>query len=161
VKALNDIIVEKTKDANLINLKIFMNDEPLTIVKSDGLIFSTSTGSTAYSLSAGGSVMHHDVDALILNAICPHSLSFRPIIFPRDIKIKIKPCPISYDKVQIVNDGKSLGKPLSENQYLEVCLSDKFVEFIVLENLVPNRVNLWKMKIVDQLGWNNAFQNFN
>jgi len=158
--ALNDIIIEKSKDSNLISLKIFVNNEPLTIVKCDGLILSTSTGSTAYSLSAGGSIMHHDVNAMILSAICPHSLSFRPIIFPANFNIQIKPCPNSYDKVEVVHDGRRLEKPITNNEFITISLSNKFIEFIVLQNLVPDKDSLWKMKIIDQLGWNNAFQNY-
>jgi NAD+ kinase len=160
VIALNDIVIEKSKNSNMAHLKLYVNDEPLTIVKSDGIILSTSTGSTAYSLSAGGSVIHSDVDAFILNAICPHSLSFRSIIFPRNFKIQIRPCTNSCDKVEIVSDGRRLNDKIGRNQYIEVSLSDKMVQFIVLDDLVPNRTNLWKMKIVDQLGWNSEFQNY-
>jgi NAD kinase len=157
VTALNDIIIEKGFNVNVISLKIYINDEPLTIVKCDGLILSTSTGSTAYNLSAGGPVVHYDVDALILNAICPHSLSFRSITFPKHIVIKIVPCPVSYNKTYVYCDGKNV-QNLDEHTYVEIALSNEYVEFIILENLVCDRVSLWKKKIIEQLGWNNAFQ---
>lgn len=158
--ALNDVVLEKTCGTNCIQLKIYLNDDPLTVVKCDGIILSTSTGSTAYNLSAGGSVIHYDVDSIILNAICPHSLSFRSIALPRDIKIKLVPCANSYNKVLVNIDGIDK-HVLNENQFIEISLSDNYANFIVLEKFVMNRVKLWKQKIVDQLGWNNAFKNIN
>jgi NAD+ kinase len=141
----------------MITTKIYMNDEPLNLIKSDGLIIATSTGSTAYSLSAGGTIIHYDVDCLLLNAICPHSLSFRSIAFPREIKLTVilhytnKPSWVNYDGQKKF--------PLKAGQGVEVSLSDNYVNFIVLENLVKNRITLWKQKIVDQLGWNSSFKN--
>lgn len=156
--ALNDIILEKLGGVSIVSLKIYVNNEPLTVVKCDGLIIASSTGSTAYNLSAGGSVIHYDVDAMILNAICPLSLSFRPITFPRNVKLKFVPCVTSYGKVQVNADCISK-KTLQPNQYVEISLSDIDVKFIVIDKFVKNRTNLWKQKIVDQLGWNNSFKN--
>jgi NAD kinase len=156
--ALNDIILEKLGGVSIVSLKIYVNNEPLTVVKCDGLIIASSTGSTAYNLSAGGSVIHYDVDAMILNAICPLSLSFRPITFPRNVKLKFVPCFTSYDKVE-VNADCIMKRTLQPYQFVEISLSDIDVKFIVLDKFVKNRTNLWKQKIVDQLGWNNSFKN--
>jgi NAD kinase len=156
--ALNDIVIERAAGAHMLSLLVYINDEPLTEIKCDGLIFATSTGSTAYSLSAGGSIVHYDVDCIILNAICPHSLSFRPINFPRDIKISIAARLDSGNKAVITHDGINRVH-LETTQSMEVSLSDKFINFIVLNKFTENRVNLWKQKLVEQLGWNMAFKN--
>jgi len=156
--ALNDVILEKTNNSNLVNLEIYLNDEPLTVIRSDGIIISTSTGSTAYNLSAGGSVVHYDVDTLILNSICPHSLSFRSIALPRYFKLKFVPCCTSIGKV-VVNTDCIERIVVGNNQYVEVSLSNNYCNFIVLGKFIKNRVSLWKDKIVNQLGWNNSFKN--
>lgn len=157
-EALNDVVVEKCDGAHMAVLKLYFNNEALTVVKSDGLIVSTPTGSTAYNLSAGGSIIHHDVDSYILNAVCPHSLSFRAITFPRSIKLSIVPCASSFNKCAVTYDGMNQAV-LKDNQYVEISLSDECVNFIVLTKFIKNTANLWKQKVVDQLGWNNAFKN--
>jgi NAD kinase len=157
VIALNDIVVEKEQSSHMIRLKIFVDEEPLTDVRCDGLILSTSTGSTAYSLAAGGTILHYDVDALILNSICPQSLSFRAIAFPRGIKLKvtnIEPNVTTY----ICYDGIDKLK-MSGTLYVEIKLADQYVNFILLEKFIKNRVAVWRQKIVEQLGWNNPFIN--
>mmetsp|Transcript_23651 Transcript_23651/g.29286 ORF Transcript_23651/g.29286 Transcript_23651/m.29286 type:complete len:130 (-) Transcript_23651:184-573(-) len=68
---------------------IYINDTPLTIVQGDGVLISTPTGSTAYNLSCGGSIIHPTSEVVALTPICPHSLSFRPIILPKTAKITI------------------------------------------------------------------------
>lgn len=64
------------------SLNCFVDDEPLTTVNADGLIVATQTGSTAYALSAGGSIMSPNTAAICMVPICPHTLSFRPVYFP-------------------------------------------------------------------------------
>jgi NAD kinase len=86
--ALNELILEKKK--NMSHLYIFLKDKFLAKVSSDGFIASTPTGSTAYSLSAGGPILHNDVQGIIISAICPFSLSFRPIVLPTNVKLRIK-----------------------------------------------------------------------
>jgi len=68
---------------------IYVNDVELTTVQGDGILISTPTGSTAYNLSCGGSIVHETADVICLTPICAHSLSFRPIILPKDVEIKI------------------------------------------------------------------------
>ena len=68
---------------------VYINDTLLTIVQGDGVLISTPTGSTAYNLSCGGSIIHPAADVVALTPICPHSLSFRPIILPKTAKITI------------------------------------------------------------------------
>jgi NAD+ kinase len=156
--SLNDVVIEKTNGANCICLKVYFNDEPLNEIRSDGIIIATPTGSTAYNLSAGGAVIHYDVDAMILNSICPMSLSFRCVAFPRDVRLKFVPCQTSVNKVLVNSDGNRQVL-LGPDEYVETTLSQQYVHFIILEKFVKNRANLWKKKIVNQLGWNTAFKN--
>ena len=71
-------------------LELYGDDNLLTVAQADGLIIATPTGSTAYSLSAGGSLVHPEVSCICITPICPHTLSFRPIMIPDTMKLKIK-----------------------------------------------------------------------
>lgn len=71
------------------NLELYGDNELLTVVQADGCIFSTPTGSTAYSLSAGGSLVHPDIPAILLTPICPHTLSFRPMLLNDSMLLRV------------------------------------------------------------------------
>lgn len=90
VHAMNDIVMHRGALPGLINLDVFINGHFLTRTTADGLIFATPTGSTAYSLSAGGSIVHPFVRCIMITSICPRSLSFRPLILPTNSKITVK-----------------------------------------------------------------------
>jgi len=87
---LNDIVLDREKSIRLIDVEIFYNDEYVGRFLADGAIVSTPTGSTAYSLSAGGPVVTLMSKVMLLTPICPHSLNIRPIIFPDDGTIKLR-----------------------------------------------------------------------
>ena len=133
-----------------------MDNEPLSEVFCDGIIFASPTGSTAYSLSAGGPLLHYEVEGLVLSSICPFSLSFRPIVIPKDIVLSVKIGKSGCEPI-VVNDGMIVNK-LKIGELIEIRLSDGHLDFIVLNKFVPNRSVLWKEKIVQSLGWNNAFK---
>jgi len=86
---LNDVVVSKGTLARMIELKIEIQGQFVTNLRGDGLIVSTPTGSTAYSLSAGGPILHPAVQSLILTPICPHTLTHRPLIVPGDTEIDV------------------------------------------------------------------------
>ncbi|SCU99130.1 LANO_0F00892g1_1 [Lachancea nothofagi CBS 11611] len=88
--AMNDIFLHRGNSPHLTNLDIFIDGEYLTRTTADGVTLATPTGSTAYSLSAGGSIVSPLVPAILLTPICPRSLSFRPLILPHSSHIKIK-----------------------------------------------------------------------
>lgn len=154
--ALNEITIEKGESLKMINIQLYMNNQPMTKIQCDGLIFATATGSSAYSLSAGGSLMHYEVDALILTAICPFSLSFRPLIIPRSIVMKV--FPIKGCDLPIITKDGNCREPLKENEYVEIQLCELTVDFIILHKFIPDRIQLWKEKVIRSLGWNNTFQ---
>ncbi|KAL6453181.1 POS5 NADH kinase POS5 [Candida maltosa Xu316] len=84
VHAMNDVTIHRGSLPNLTSVDIYIDNEFFTTTFADGLIFATPTGSTAYSLSAGGSITHPAVPCVLLTPICPRSLSFRPLILPID-----------------------------------------------------------------------------
>jgi len=87
---LNDIVINRGALARLANIETYINDHYLTTFKADGLIVATPTGSTAYSLGAGGPVVHPDVPGIIITPICAFTLTNRPLIIPDSITIRLK-----------------------------------------------------------------------
>jgi NAD+ kinase len=87
--ALNDVVISKTTIARLASFDIFMDGAFVTHSRGDGLIIATPTGSTAYSLAAGGPILMPQVEALQITPICPHSLSHRPLVLRDSVEIEI------------------------------------------------------------------------
>ena len=78
--ALNEVLVHRDNSASMMQAKLFIDGDECTMIQADGMIFSTPTGSTAYNVSAGGSLITPTVPCIALTPICPHTLSFRPVI---------------------------------------------------------------------------------
>ena len=87
--ALNDIVLHKGQSARMLGFDLCIDDQFVYSSRSDGLIVSTPTGSTAYALSAGGPIMHPKLDALVLVPMFPHTLNARPIVVPADCVISV------------------------------------------------------------------------
>jgi NAD+ kinase len=86
---LNDAVMVKGLVARLMEFRIQIDGDDAAHLKADGIIVATPTGSTAYSLSAGGPILHPALDALVISAICPHSLTLRPIVVPAHLPLAI------------------------------------------------------------------------
>lgn len=86
---LNDLVVDRGPSSYMSLLELFADDLHLTTVQADGLCIATPTGSTAYSLSSGGPLTHPEVPALLVSPICPHTLSFRPVLVPDSVELRI------------------------------------------------------------------------
>ena len=87
--ALNDVVVARGASGRIITLDLTVNGNPVTSYKCDGLIVSTPTGSTAYSLSAGGPILMPETRAIVVSVICPHTLSSRPLVLPDSAVIEV------------------------------------------------------------------------
>ncbi len=88
-RALNEAVVNQGALARMIELECFVNNDFVNNFRADGMIVSTPTGSTAYSLSAGGPIVFPSMDAIVLTPICPHTLSNRPVIIPGDLSVSL------------------------------------------------------------------------
>jgi len=119
--ALNDFyfksVEEEISPTNQIQIEI--DNEKVNEYKGDGLIISTSTGSTAYSKAAGGPIVHPSIDAMIINPICPMSLASRPIVIPNTSKVIIKPVKKSKGEIKLWRDGSKC-MTIKENYYCEI-----------------------------------------
>ena len=103
--ALNDIVIGKGAFARLISLATYINDDYVITYSADGLVISTSTGSTAYSLSAGGPIVNPNINSMILTPICPHTLSTRPLIIGENDQVRIT-LELSEEEVMVTIDGQ-------------------------------------------------------
>ncbi|CZS98321.1 probable UTR1 protein, associated with ferric reductase activity [Rhynchosporium agropyri] len=88
-EVLNELVIDRGPSPYVSSLELYGDDELLTVVQADGCIFATPTGSTAYSLSAGGSLVHPDIPAILLTPICPHTLSFRPMVLSDTMLLRV------------------------------------------------------------------------
>ncbi|KAI0715856.1 ATP-NAD kinase [Fomitopsis betulina] len=106
-QVMNEIALHRGSSAHLNTIDIFVDGQHLTEAVSDGLIVSTPTGSTAYSLSAGGPIVHPSLSALVLTPICPRSLSFRPLVFPSSSSITLRVSERSRASAGLALDGQT------------------------------------------------------
>jgi NAD+ kinase len=88
---LNEVVIDRGPSPYLSNIDLYLDGKLITSVQGDGLIISTPTGSTAYAVAAGASMIHPSVPAIMVTPICPHSLSFRPIVVPAGVELKVSP----------------------------------------------------------------------
>ena len=103
--ALNDIVIKGVNCSRTSTLDLYINDKKLCSYVADGLIVATPTGSTAYSLSAGGPIISPSIDCFLIIPICPHTLNTRPIVVPSNEKITIR-TPEQNQKLNISFDGQ-------------------------------------------------------
>jgi NAD+ kinase len=119
-EALNDIVISKTQIARMIDLETYVDGQFVSTFKADGLIVATPTGSTAYSLSAGGPIVFPAVEAICITPVCPHMLTNRPVLVPSSSVIEII-CKVSHHEAYLTIDGQ-VGEPLIQNDRV-VCRS--------------------------------------
>ncbi len=104
--ALNDVVVSRTALSRMIELDVEVDGQFVCHVKADGLIVATSTGSTAYNLSAAGPIVHPSVDAFVLTPIAPHTLTHRPLVLPASARIELRPTGDSNAEMVATFDGQ-------------------------------------------------------
>jgi NAD+ kinase len=115
---LNDVVINKGALARIIDMETTVNGSWLTTFKADGLIITTPTGSTGYSLSANGPIVHPDLNCLLITPICPHTLTNRPIVVAGDALINVRLQPMNED-VFLTLDGQ-VGFELKYNDCVRV-----------------------------------------
>ena len=125
--AMNDVVVHRSTTAGMVELRVEVNGNFVANQRADGLIIATPTGSTAYSLSAGGPILHPSIAGWVLAPIAPHTLSNRPIVFPSDCEIAIE---IASDREASANfDMQSLAS-LQQGDRIIVSRSEHEVRFL-------------------------------
>lgn len=131
--ALNDVVVTRGYISRMVTLSLEIDDVYVAAIKADGLIISTPTGSTAYSLSAGGPIITPEVNGVVVTPICPHSLNFRPVVIPDSAKVRVKSLSEN-SEVFITIDGQKV-IPMASGHYFETKIFDKKLKMIVSKNL--------------------------
>jgi len=115
---LNDIVINKSALARIIDMSIRVDGQAITTYKADGLILSTPTGSTAYSMSAGGPIVYPNLQAIVITPICPHTLNNRPLVLPETSRIEVR-LDTPDEDVYLTLDGQ-VGIPLLGGDVLTV-----------------------------------------
>ncbi|MFZ5570130.1 MAG: NAD(+)/NADH kinase [Thermodesulfobacteriota bacterium] len=129
---LNDIVINKGALARLAHIDAYVDDHELTSFKSDGLIVATPTGSTAYSLAAGGPIIHPALSAILLTPICPFTLTNRPLIIPDTAEIKLRLAKKSTD-IMLTFDGQK-GLRIDHRDTIVVTKSPHPIHMITVPN---------------------------
>jgi len=127
-RVLNDVVINKSALARIIEIDAFLNDQFVNSFRADGLIVSTPTGSTAYNLSAGGPVIFPSMNAVVITPICPFTLSNRPIVVPDDALIQLR-LKTKDEDVSLTLDGQ-VGHPLSANDRVVIRKSQSTFDLI-------------------------------
>ncbi len=128
-QAVNDVVVQKGARARLPELDLSVNAQDVARIRADGIILATPTGSTAYSLAAGGSIAHPSLSVILVTPICPHSLTNRPLILPGSALIEVR-LPQFDDEVLVTVDGQ-LSQDLRSGDIVRVSQARQTVKFVI------------------------------
>ena len=147
--ALNDFyfksVEEDISPTNQIQIEI--NNEKVNEYKGDGLIISSTTGSTAYSMAAGGPIVHPSINALVINPICPMSLASRPIVIPDESKVVIRAVKESEGAIKLWRDGSKC-MTIEQNNYCEIGKGEKPCKMIKFNKSIS-----YYSKLIKKLDW--------
>lgn len=148
--AINDAVINQGAFARLIQLKIDVNQRKVISFKADGLIMATPTGSTAHSLSAGGPVVHPELNALVFTPMCPSNLSLRPLVMKDDKQVTVTVSTRRQDKnyIGLTIDGQQT-VPLKFGDEIKIKKADRHLHLIRLSG------NRFFRALRSKLGWGN------
>uniref|UniRef100_UPI00398E86A9 NAD kinase b n=1 Tax=Pristiophorus japonicus TaxID=55135 RepID=UPI00398E86A9 len=149
VHVLNEVVVDRGPSSYLSNVDLYLDGRLITSVQGDGVIVSTPTGSTAYAAAAGASMMHPNVPAIMITPICPHSLSFRPIVVPAGMELKIMLSPDTRNAAWVSFDGRRR-QEIQHNDSITITTSCYPVPSICCHDLVYD----WFESLAECLHWN-------
>lgn len=127
-QVINDVVISKGALARIADLEVRAGGTLITVYKADGIIVATPTGSTAYSLSAGGPILHPELEAVVVSPICPHTLTQRPIVLPPDRALEVV-LASDNGEVYLTLDGQS-GLPMQRGDRVEIARSGDRVRLI-------------------------------
>lgn len=126
--ALNDVVLHKGGFARVVTLRVLANGEPIASYGADGVVLSTPTGSTAYSLSAGGPVVFPTVETIVVSPVSPHTLAIRPVILPPDVEVTLQADDVT-EELLVTVDGQ-VGTSFASGETLCVRRADRGVLII-------------------------------
>ena len=124
---LNDAVIHKGAMARILECRLRIDDSEAAIIRSDGLIVATPTGSTAYSLSAGGPILHPSLDAWVISPICPHALTLRPSVVPSHLSVSVTMG--DFDEAHLTLDGQ-MEHPLLPEDRIELKKSERSITLL-------------------------------
>jgi NAD+ kinase len=126
--SLNDVVLHKGGFARVVKLSVFVDDEPIGTYSADGLIISTPTGSTGYSLSAGGPIVVPTVESIVLTPVSPHTLAIRPLVLPPTSQVKVR-ADDGPEELLVTVDGQ-VGTTFTGGETLVVRRAPKSVQIV-------------------------------
>ncbi|MDR0286386.1 MAG: NAD(+)/NADH kinase [Clostridiales bacterium] len=129
--AMNDVVISRANISRIIYLKMYINGAYADTYTGDGLIVATPTGSTAYSMSAGGPIVEPGNEVILITPICSHSLNAKPIVASGNSRIELSLHDASFSKVMVTVDGRD-SYTLNQTEYIYVKKSDKKVKIVRL-----------------------------
>uniref|UniRef100_A0A1J3IQB3 NAD(+) kinase n=1 Tax=Noccaea caerulescens TaxID=107243 RepID=A0A1J3IQB3_NOCCA len=146
---LNEIVVDRGSNPYLSKIECYEHDRLITKVQGDGVIVATPTGSTAYSTAAGGSMVHPNVPCMLFTPICPHSLSFRPVILPDSAKLELKIPDDARSNAWVSFDGKRR-QQLSRGDSVRIYMSQHPLPTVNKSDQTGD----WFRSLIRCLNWN-------
>ena len=144
--SFNDVVVHSKDAVRMIEMDTTLNGEKLYTVNADGLVVSTRTGSTAYSLSSGGPILEPTMEALVMVPICPHLLSNRPIVINMNSTVEIKLSDKSHTNASVTFDGQ-INVPIEANDTIRISKGE-----VTLKLIQPPGINFLSI-LREKLGW--------
>jgi NAD+ kinase len=131
--AINDFVVQNKIAYRVTSLSLYIDGKHVSDYKSDGIIISTPTGSTAYSLSSGGPIVQPDVFSIIVTPIAPHSLTSRPLVLPADVDIEFRFNGDSEKELKLISDGQNI-ENFTNDSTVKISQAKHHVKFITFED---------------------------
>ncbi|XP_004242047.1 NAD kinase 2, chloroplastic [Solanum lycopersicum] len=150
---LNEVVVDRGSNPYLSKIECYEHDHLITKVQGDGVIVATPTGSTAYSTAAGGSMVHPNVPCMLFTPICPHSLSFRPVILPDSAKLELKIPEDARSNAWVSFDGKRR-QQLSRGDSVRIYMSEHPLPTVNKSDQTGD----WFHSLVRCLNWNDRLE---
>ena len=130
--AVNEAVLHRDSLSNMIDISVELDGERIISYRADGMLFSTPTGSTAYSFSAGGPVIEPDMSCILLTPVCPHALSSRQVVFGENAVLSARVHPGSTLKCYMTVDGQNY-IPISSEDVVSVRKSQRILQLIILK----------------------------